>query len=73
MDYEMMIEWFKSDLDTLADEHDGTASNIHLAALGTEDPDEAAQSEEYADLHRELAEVYRSMQRHALEVLKKYM
>lgn len=58
---EIMIEWMKDDFNELADEHLGTASNIHIAALGTEDDEEAAMSEEFADAHRELAKFYRML------------
>jgi predicted aconitase len=58
---EIIREWLKQDLEEMIKEHLGTADNIHIAALGTEDNEEAGMSEEFAEAHRELAEMYRRM------------
>ena len=71
MDYEVMLEWMAEDFKLMAEEHEGTASNIHLAALGTEDDEEAGMSEEFADMHRELAEVYHKLAKNPVWLLNR--
>ena len=72
MDYEVMFEWMAEDFRLTAEEHEGTASNIHIAALGTEDDEEAGMSEEFAEMHRELAQMYRRMAEHVADLFNKY-
>jgi uncharacterized protein Yka (UPF0111/DUF47 family) len=71
MEEMVILDWMREDFAELAEEHAGTASNIHLAALGTEDGEEAAMSEEFAEAHRELARLYRMISENPLWLINK--
>lgn len=55
---EDFILMLKSEFANLVEEHLDAASNEHLWALGSDDPESAAQHEAYAEHNRELAEFY---------------
>lgn len=69
---ENILEFIRQDLLSLAEEHAVTASNEHLWALGSDDPESAAQHEQYAEEHRELAEMYRKMAEKALTIVEQF-
>lgn len=57
---ENMKIWLQELYRAEAKEHRGTTSNCHIMALGS-DGESAAQFEEFADEHREFAEILETM------------
>lgn len=56
---DFMLCWVEDDFNKLAEEYEGTASNTHLMALGTEDGEEAGFIEACAEAQRYLAGLLR--------------
>ena len=72
MDTEMLAEQLKQDFETLAEEHEATAENEHIWALGSTDEVESEQHEDFAADHRRLARMYRRMAEHAATFVNDY-
>lgn len=70
---ENILLQFKQDLINLAEEHAVAASNEHLWALGSDDPESATQHEQQAEEHRDLAEMYRKMAEKSLTLVEQYL
>ena len=73
MDYQNFVTQMEQDLLNLSTEHEETAKNEHIWALGCDDPDLAMCHEQYADEHRALAEAYRRMSEHIPNLLESYL
>jgi hypothetical protein len=71
MEY-FIINQLEQDFEALADEHEQTAKNEHLWALGANDSDTSAMHEENAEAHRELAKMYRRMQAKVSQLIIDY-
>ncbi len=71
MEY-FILNQLEQDFEALADEHEQTARNEHLWALGAPDGDTSAMHEENAEAHRELAEMYRRMSQKTLTLIEQF-
>ena len=58
---ENMKLWLQQMYRNEAEEHRGTASNCHIFALGSDTQEDAEQFEQFADEHREFADILDAM------------
>ncbi len=72
MDTEMIMNQMEQDLEALAKEHDGTADNEYIWALGAPDAETTKMHTENMEMHRLLARMYRRMKDHALGFIETY-
>jgi hypothetical protein len=72
MDTETLLNIMEQDFENLAKEHDGTAENEHLWALGSSYPHIAEMHEENERQHRLLARMYRRMKDDTLAFAETY-
>lgn len=72
MDTEMLISQMEQDFEAMAKEHDGTADNECLWALGAPDAETTKMHTENMVMHRLLARMYRRMAGHALAFIETY-
>ena len=72
MTTESLMIQMELDFESLAKEHEDTASNERLWAKGAEDAETAAMHEENAEMHLLLARMYRRMKDDTLAFVETY-
>lgn len=72
MDTEMIVGQMEQDLENLAKEHDGTAENEYIWALGAPDAESTKMHTENMVQHRLLARMYRRMKNDCLAFVDTY-
>lgn len=72
MDTELTIIQFTQDMEELAEQYEGAASNERLWAKGAPDTESARMHEENAEHASMMAEMYRRMSRKAFDLITKY-
>jgi hypothetical protein len=72
MDTEMLLNIMEQDLENLAKEHDGTADNEFIWALGAPDAETTKMHTENMEMHRLLARMYRRMKDDTLAFVETY-
>lgn len=72
MDTELTIIQITQDFNELAEQYAGAASNERLWAKGSPDPETARMHKENAEHCSMMAEMYRRMAKHAIDIFNKY-
>jgi hypothetical protein len=73
MDNELTIIQITQDMEELAEQYDGAASNERLWAKGAEDSETAQMHEENAEHAVMMAQLYRNMAKYPNAILKLFM
>ena len=72
MDYELAMIQINQDMEGLAEEYEGAASNERLWAKGSSDAETIRMHEENAEHNSKMAELYHSLARRALDLIETF-